>query len=289
MKNIILLIAIFTTSFAAGQSNFHRSLLGLNYVAPVTQFDSVNAILIAGQSNAEGRADTIDLVGTYYETFLAPHPANQIYYSSDNDKEWQPEHVPFANKQGGTSPGDDFGLYASLSDTVYKATGSRVFTLMATEGNTGLAADALNEDWNVSTGELYQTMKNLIFNSRISAYGQNVNLRYKAVVWAQGEEDSTDSLKAIAYEANLTDLIDSFRIDTGLNVPWVIIRTQTVAGTWAYIVRAAQAAVASALTNVYIIDSDTYTLRDAVHYDADSQILCGHQVYALLKMNGFFP
>lgn len=289
MRKLIIIICFLVSVFCSAQSTFHRSLLAGGTSSTTNTFDTIDCIILAGQSNAEGRADTANVPAQYEDRILIEHPVNKIYYSDLAANQWQPMNPPVTNKQGGSSPGDDFGAFVSLADTVNRYTANPLWVLTVTEGNTSLAVDGTKNDWNVSSAELYLDLKNKVTNSRLSAINSRVILRYKAFVWMQGEADTADSTWAANYETNLTTLINTFRSETGLDIPWVIVRTKGADGSDPTgVVRAAQVSVAGTLTDVEWISSDSYTLKDSVHYDAASQIQCGFDIFQRLLSIGVF-
>lgn len=289
MINLVRILLLIASINITAQSPFQRSLILGNPTTVSSVFDTVDVVIYAGQSNAEGRADLSNVPAQYLSRIADEHPVNQIYWSDDDDKEWQKMDIPEANRRGGVQADDDFGSYVLLADTAYRYTGKEIWILQVTEGGTGLASDILNKDWNINTeDEQYQLLKNKLVNSRLSALKQKKILRYKAVVWMQGESDAEDSTKAANYEANLTDLINQFRTDTGIDVPWIVGRIQNYGATYTSQVRDAQVNVANTVTNVEWINTDSYTLRDYVHFDADGQIQFGFDTFQKLLSIGVF-
>lgn len=167
-------------------------------------------IIVAGQSNALG----------YLNTGAAPYvPTARVQIWADTNGDGVGDAWNYLN------PGVNTGLPANptawgpeveianrwLAD---HATGN-LWIDKVTKGSTGLAQDANALDWSPeSRGEMFDAATASVDAARhnLDATGYAF-ARWDAVEWMQGETDATDQAKALAYGANLTDLLSHVRAD----------------------------------------------------------------------------
>lgn len=95
-----------------------------------------------------------------------------------------------------------------------------------------------------------------------------------AYIWIQGESDAGVLARANAYGGYLSEFVSAMRLKLG-SIPFIYGRLHTgYLGAYTSIVRAGQAALG--LSNVHMIDQDSYTLRsDVTHYTTASVIAMG--------------
>ncbi|WP_282073937.1 sialate O-acetylesterase [Polaribacter atrinae] len=125
-------------------------------------------------------------------------------------------------------------------------------------------------------------------------------LKIKGILWMQGEADAKTTAKAIAYEANLTELMNQLLVNlegissssNGKLVPEItweetpfIVGTIATPGTNGDIIRTAQAAIAASKSNVYTVDAtNNLSLMsvddwggNGIHYDTAGQVELGER------------
>jgi hypothetical protein len=217
-----------------------------------------NLYLIAGQSNADGRATG----------FIAPYAAPTYAARYWFDDKWWPlqprvwNSAPVPENKGGPecTLGRALGAVDALSgdDTYlvkYAVSGSPIADWLA-----GAPAGYL--DGLVARLALAQ-----------ASLGES---SVKALFWAQGEQDAVLQVTADAYQANLTQFISDIR--TALSLPnLVVVLGGVPSGAWVGLatVRAAQAAVAAADSYVELTTTEDAVLFDGTHLDAASQAVAG--------------
>jgi hypothetical protein len=156
----------------------------------------IDLFLLAGQSNMKGRAK-ID---------LTPHINPDILFFHSKKEKWftarEPIHaqgVPDLidnNDNAGTGPGVYF------AKELIKKNKNKIGLIPAAVG--GAPIDSFGAE-----GEFYKKSINLIKQCKIE-YQLNVNI--KAILWLQGESDSTEE-RYMFYEKKLLNLVDRYRND----------------------------------------------------------------------------
>jgi len=235
----------------------------------VTYGQTVNLYLIAGQSNADGRAPTADLSAE----LSTPDPSVQVFVN-DNWHALQPGLNDSANTNW-------FGPEISFGRAVAQDFPERTIALVKVAvGSTDLglmwkAPDSQGDN----AGPLYVTFMSAIQNAVLS-FPEETTIYIRGMIWMQGETDAwyEDSSMALAYEENLTAFINSVRND--LDQPTLPISVGLIGTNWRHqaIVRAAQSNVSSNMEHVGLVEtSDLSLLVDGAHYDAASQVILGER------------
>lgn len=220
----------------------------------------------AGQSNVGGIIDIASLEAQYQQSY---DNVRMYPYSTSNKLLLTP--LLYTNNPSYQAPiqtakfAFQFYLYPQLQGLLSK----RIYVVHHAQGGTSLAVD-----WLPSTaGGLYEQ---LVFKTQCMTRAiydcDGINTSFKFLFWGQGESDAQVLAQANAYEANLTSLISAFRSDVGMgNIPVLVARLSsninaTTCPYWAT-VRAAQEAVAGAVSGVYIVNQDNATMQaDGIHY-----------------------
>ena len=118
----------------------------------------------------------------------------------------------------------------------------------------------------------------------LAAAGHTYELR--GMIWHQGENDTTSTAIASAYQANLTSLVQRVRQDLngGQAMPFVIGSLSnsqdssiTTPGTAWYLVRQAQQTVSQTVSQTGFVNTDGYPTRpgEAIHFNHQGQISLG--------------
>lgn len=146
-------------------------------------------------------------------------------------------------------------------------------------GGTGLAQDAAAPDWSPdSRREMYDF-------ARMTAHRMQAQTgaRRLDVFIMQGETDAADPAKAAAYEQNLRAFITRARTEfvPGAPMPVRFVLGQVRDATpYAARVRSAQAAADRDDPDVASVDTNGFTTRDGIHFDAAAQLRLGADFYA---------
>lgn len=255
-----------------------------------------------GQSNGVGR-DSVGNMGAQYSYLTDTIPGTKISFEGSLFETLVSGESTEPDRQT-----RDFGPEVSLMDTLFKSDGDTVYILKYAVGSTWLAERPSNSDWNVnSSGDLFNGLI-----SRIDLMHQTLqSLGYDptcvAVIGMQGENDAIDLADAQTYDTNLEEFIDSIRnyySDPGL--PFIFGEVNGINDpvmTYRDTVRQAQYDVIRYEINssgtssdtgytrdhTYLVDTDTYTFMDVVHYDANSTIQFGWDIFRALEIAGIIP
>lgn len=122
-----------------------------------------------------------------------------------------------------------------------------------------------------SGGNLLARLKAYI-DARIAESGKQLG----AVVISLGVNDASSGITANAYQTNMTDIIASLRSSYGSSLKVVLIRVNSGSSPAEIAtVRTAQAALDAADANLTVVDNDTLTLSDGLHYTSSSYLQLG--------------
>ena len=166
-----------------------------------TANDSVDDIgigdvfLIAGQSNAEGRANN---------TQSYSHPSLKAVAFNEADN-WINGNDPIDTGSGAGSP------WPLLATHIMDSQNVPVAFITTASGGTGLVNPA---DWDITTGPEYANFVNQVNDSGVNAF--------KAVLWHQGESDINNSVSRAAYNSALDNLANQILMDVPGNPPLIV-------------------------------------------------------------------
>lgn len=243
-------------------------------------------IIGAGQSNfGGGPLDvTIDLESQYKQVY---NKVKFYQHSSDYKVKFVPlnwaDNTSFQSPDQNLRYGCQFYLYPAIQQLLDED----LYVVHHGQGATTLAID-----WS-PTSTLYN---NLIFKTLAAKNAiqdaDGIPPSVKFVYWNQGEGDGNDSTQTSNYETNLTALITNFRAITGLTtVPWLIARmginftgVPNRAG-----IRTAQTNVATNMTNVKLVDTDSAGVyADGRHYyPSSAQMIISNNIISVAQANGY--
>jgi len=235
----------------------------------VTYGQTIDLYLIAGQSNADGRAPTDDLSAE----LSTPDPSIQVFVN-DN---WHALQPGLNNSDNS----DWFGPEISFGRAVAQDFSNRTIALVKVAvGSTDLglmwkAPDSQGDN----AGPLYIKFMSALRKAVLS-FPKETTIYIRGMIWMQGETDAwyEDPSMALAYEDNLTAFINSVRND--LDMPTLPISVGLIGKNWRHqaIVRAAQSNVSSNMEHVGLVETiDLSLLVDGAHYDAVSQVMLGER------------
>jgi len=258
-----------------------------------TDADSAAKVyLLAGQSNMAGRAFGGDHVS---------HPADAgiridyvCSFSARSSQGGPPDphrssgwtRLGPAPKHSGTPAshfGPEIGLGRGLALHLH---GQQIVFIKHGRGGTSLAVD-----WNpkaVTGSRLYYEFieQSRSALARLRAEGTRYDL--EALVWCQGEADSTRLDWAEAYGANLRALFARIREDLAApRLPILVVLTgdgrSSTKMVHASLIRAAQRKVVGEDTQVLLVSGDDLPMFDGVHYDAPAQLELGRRLAEALR------
>lgn len=233
----------------------------------------VRILLLAGQSNADGRAT----VGELPAALQVPQSDVDFYYRVEGGS------GTLTTLRPGLSESSQFGpevvLGSRLADLYASEAGTRVAIIKYANGGTDLKTQwkAGGSATTSGDGPEYVTFQQTVTagQAALAAKYPGATLELDSMVWMQGESDAV-AASASLYQANLTNFIADVRATYGPTLAFVIARLssqQTAIDTTSLnLVRAAQDAVAAADRRTAVISTDSFGMNgDNLHFDASGQ------------------
>ena len=145
----------------------------------------------------------------------------------------------------------------------------------------GLTSQNLAVYWNPDgTGGVYNRFKARVDGAMANLTAAGLSPTIAGMIWMQGESDAMVPAYAAAYQANLTNFINTVRSDFHTpDMPFVVGRI-TICEHWGtpsdnLLVRAAQETVPGVVGNASWIDTDDLQLAYAGHYGTQGQVDLG--------------
>jgi hypothetical protein len=245
----------------------------------------VPVIILAGQSNMEGRGNVNDLTSPY-----TSQPTNYIYYNNPlccTNTSFQT--IDAYRTTMSLNAGMEYSLAYSYS--TYKS--QPVYLIKTAQGATTLANSGDWRNGGTLRNQLYSNI-NAALSALVSA-GKTPQII--SFVWYQGETDAINNVSTSAYETALNELIADFRsqsfnsyfITTNVNIQVCRISNNWVDQTPSAtpdLIRAAQLNVATTATNVTLVNTDDATDNggtDDIHKNMAGEVLIGNRVYNNIK------
>lgn len=233
--------------------------------APVTR---LRILLLAGQSNADGRAATSELPAE----LQSPQDDVDFYYAT------QGNGGTLTTLRPGLSETSQFGpeilLGRRLADLHASEAGTRVAIIKFANGGTDLKTQwkAGGNGTTSGDGPQYVTFQQTVTSglAALAAAYPLATLDLQSMVWMQGESDAVAASSNL-YQANLTAFIADVRSTYGASLPFVIARlsSQQTALDAGHLstVRAAQDAVAAADPRTSVFSTDSFGIKpDNLHF-----------------------
>jgi hypothetical protein len=271
----------------AGGLRIERMQSTLVFNLPPSPPPHYDVYLVGGQSNADGRGTTSELVGSlaawqetrpdvrlYYANPINLDPLNPSYETG-----WSLLGPGFSVPPGftGALPSGAFGPEVAFGGAMADASaGRRLALIKVTKGGTSLSAD-----WNPSGGYMYQTFTNITRAALQVLRDEGSEYTLRGMIWHQGESDG--SVSTSTYQARLTSFINAVRNDLGsANLPFVVGELATNRSAT---VRQAQFNVAQVMPYVgFASSSNLPTLApDDPHFTTPSLITMGLRMAAALE------
>ena len=265
--------------------------------------ESVNVVIISGQSNAAGckSADFLqNSMPDKYPEYLAGYEDVQIAFSNWTVDYMKPERTKIF--QNGSPKGQfvkvqlgqgnvntNFGPEVGIAEELHEKWGNKLYIIKVPCGASNLAYD-----WSLPTDEMFVTLINFVKNRMKDLEDKGYQPYLRAFCWMQGEGDSYDGYyqyyfdNLVSLKHNLdTELLKYTEDQAGL--PFIdagIGRGTHADGTdeWKFYqeVNDAKRRFAS-LSDIHIyfdtIEAGLHSDKepnDDVHYDSESQIKLGH-------------
>lgn len=235
---------------------------------------TVNAarlVIIAGQSNADGRAAMSDLPSQYQGTFNKVKMWNGSGFVSLNADSLNNNQYPNKSNQWGAEMSFLVELAAATGDTVY--------CVKYAIGSTCLAKKTTAIDWSTSsTGEYFDGIVSHI-NTAKSAIPGSYTL--DGVFWYQGECDGVSVTDARAYKINITSFYSTLKTRISEpNLKFFITRIKNVtphgSALYSETVRFYQLRWALSDVNAYSVSVDSLGVQsDYTHLSAQGYIDLG--------------
>lgn len=236
---------------------------------------TVDAVILAGQSNADGRALIADLSAADQATRF-----RHAWVTSGNGR----LPMELALGQGHSTSASQFGPEVGAALAQEAALSGRLAICKAALGSTWLAPSTVSgvsdtTSWNVAEDLTRGLTHTLLlrrwweFQARWLEMG--VGPRLRAVWWMQGENDAGATAQSANYQASLQALWDHVKAHAGDDAlaQMVVARIRDADpnynATAVAEVRAAQSAFASVNSDATMIDTDAMSLgADNEHFDA---------------------
>ena len=275
---------------------------------------NVPVVIVAGQSNTDGRVPSADMP-SYLSAYAGAGMPN-VVWSYGNSGGWSLTggagvFAPFypmcesANDRNRWAYDAVvyYNLAQHLTSTLYvvkeSAGGTSIAPVSTSSGDRHWSVDAAFLDTagvvgvsnSTSGGHGKALAPALVYNIRqcletIEAAGNTPDIR--CILWHQGESDRTPTASASAYHDNLQAVVqyvrDSIVAITGnsayANLPFICGTVSKKSALYSNTIEKAQYRLASEMTNFYVIDmQDGTMLSDMKHFDAASTELFGKRMY----------
>lgn len=253
----------------------------------------INLILMAGQSNAEGRVTkSTDGTPNYltdglldgvkmwngssivnYDIATTGPTGNGSAWSNagTSTNRWGPYHV--AMKEIADEVSNVVVCQVSVGGSVLDSQAS----LVATRGSWSDRFESIPG----GTPKLLQAFEARYSSLMNYCQANNITVNLIGMIWHQGEADAEVSGAATVYENNWTDFVAYIRGMTGVADLPIWYGTVPAASTkYDATIRSAQLSVADGDGNLHCRDNDDLTFQDGLHFDAASCITFGQWVSA---------
>lgn len=241
---------------------------------PVSTVSRLRVLLIAGQSNADGRA----VVSGLPTSLQSPQANVDFYFKTEGNA------AALTTLRPGLTETSQFGpeilLGRRFADLHSGEAGTRVAIIKYANGGTNLYSHwkAGGDATTTGDGAEYVTFQQTVISglAALVAAHPSATIELESMVWMQGESDTNSLTYANAYQVNLANLIADVRATFAANLPFIIGRLsdgQTANdATGMDIIQAAQDAVADSDPLTEIVNTNGFALKsDHLHFDANGQ------------------
>ncbi|MEM7624140.1 MAG: sialate O-acetylesterase [Planctomycetota bacterium] len=237
MKSLVLLI-------------FFTMVPAFSWAAPISVY------LLAGQSNADGRAENDGLQGA-----LAMAQHDVLLYDGSLR--------PLAPDSG-----RDFGPEVSFGRKLADAEQTIAVIKYAAGGT------SLYNDWKPGTGTHYTTFTQVVANGLQALAAGGYTPKISGFLWVQGERDARDGRSTAQYMSDLQGFVQAIQTAYGPDLPFHLSRLSSgqinLPAASLQAVRNAQFNVSASDPSVFLINTDGMSLKDDnLHFDTPGQIALG--------------
>ncbi|XP_061368878.1 probable carbohydrate esterase At4g34215 [Gastrolobium bilobum] len=224
--------------------------------------------ILSGQSNMAGRGGVIKNHHRHqhWDGVVPPECCpNPSILRLSASLQWEPAHEPLhadidTKKVCGVGPG------MSFANAVRQRVVGELGLVPCAVGGTAIKEWARGE-------ELYE---NMVKRAKDSVKGDN-NSEIKALLWYQGESDTSSEHDAEVYRVNMENLIHNVRQD--LNLPSLPIIQVAITSGSEYIEKVREAQKGIDLAKVICVDAKGLQLKeDNLHLTTEAQVQLGHML-----------
>ena len=259
---------------------------------PKTYTSKKVGLIVAGQSNTEGRVLAANFPLTYVDDL------GVITNYLDGNNQIPLSKYCKSNVNGITSLYTKPSLWAydgivlsklchKLNDTVYMLNYSMGGTAISTSGTDGGGFWTPRfeniDSYNISKPDNNVKLCALFEQQIRTARSIDANFEIKAFLWHQGEGDSTITTAENDYYKNLSEVIAYVRGVVGNPILPVIFGTISHNRTYSTIVEAAFHKIDDEDPFVHLVDMSAATLLDAFHFDATWSEYLGNEMYKIIR------
>ncbi|MDR2285100.1 MAG: sialate O-acetylesterase, partial [Sphingobacterium sp.] len=244
-------------------------------------------IILAGQSNTEGRVPIAQLPSYILNN---DNTVPNVMMWNDQTKAFAP--FKYGVNTGASAPGEasTLNLYAYDSIASYLLAQNKnrtIYLVKRAVGGTAIDITGTSGGgyWTPYTEDITQGRKLIEeFKTKIlNAIAANPDLEIKAVLWHQGEGDSTATAK-VKYYQNFKNVISYIRGIVGNpKLPFIFGTISPLSAQYTAEVHLAQVEINQEDKFVYLIDMSDGTLLDSYHFDATSTQNLGQRMFDVLK------
>lgn len=244
-------------------------------------------IIIAGQSNTEGRVPIAQLPSYILNN---DNTVPNVMMWNDQTKVFAPFKYGVNTGTGAPGEASTLNLYAYDSIASYLLSQYKnrtIYLVKRAVGGTAIDITGTNGGgyWTPYTEDITQGRKLIEeFKTKIlNAITANPDLEIKAVLWHQGEGDSTASAR-VKYYQNFKNVISYIRGIVGNpKLPFIFGTISPLSAQYTNEVNQAQAEINEEDKFVYLINMSDGTLLDSYHFDATSTQNLGQRMFEVLK------
>ena len=254
-------------------------LLFLFCCSPLFAKETIQVIILCGQSNADGRAQSPKIPKSYKSKF-----ANILLFhgnASGNSHLSCPGYQLISMRTGSASlkkGKNQFGPEIGLANKLEKTYPQDKFCII----KYAKGGSSLFSDWNLTNGIHLKKLRNTVNQGLNALKNAGYRPQIRALVWHQGESDANDK-RAPQYKAKLTRFIKQLELDfsTTMHIALGQISSQQKLNKKSsLIVRQAQQELAESKEGYSLVKSEGLSLqKDKLHFDAAGQISLG-EAYA---------
>lgn len=258
-----------------------RCLLGIlfAFIAYPAYGDLIRVYLLAGQSNADGRALSTLLPASLQQ----PQTDVDFFFHVEGSHPLENQLIdlqpgsPEFNQPNYFGPEITFGR--AMADYFASDPNTSIAVIKYANGGTNLHTQwkAGGSGSDEGDGSEYVAFQETVYAGLASIQTANPEdtVVVSGMIWHQGESDSLNVSSASSYEENLSDFIADIRGTYAANLPFIIGEIANN-GTNYQIVQDAQKAVSSADPLTKFVSSDELELKaDNIHFNANGQQTLG--------------